>query len=390
VGKAVNLLFALDELNDLKSAWGKRDYLHLKSRTNNLSKVFGWDQLNNTLNGLRLPHSSLSLFKGGRAIQYHDALDVIRETQNGATLILEDIDNYDPGLREFLDSFSHEVNNPARLNLYLSYPDEQGYLRHYDTHDFLILQISGKKKWNIYQEKADSPLYYQKTHEEYSGQEPGLSDELILSEGEILYVRKGQWHEAVAVDGPSLHLTLAVFSRTGIDFLEWLVEELRDNAKFRQSFPLEIKDERDFTNNLQSNNYDEFIDEMAQDFGRVIKEPDLGMRFLKYNVATRFNRNRFSYPCHLEEASDDFFKANAFYLSDKTFAVFPESENQSFEILGSGLCFRFSRELLPLVREILEERHFRPGDHCKNSEYEREDVISLARALYKFGFLYKK
>jgi hypothetical protein len=59
----------------------------------------------------------------------------------------------------------------------------------------------------------------------------------------VLYIPRGHWHEATAQLEPSLHLTLGLFARTGIDFLTWLVDELRDDVRWRDAFPLTFADE---------------------------------------------------------------------------------------------------------------------------------------------------
>ena len=59
----------------------------------------------------------------------------------------------------------------------------------------------------------------------------------VLEEGDLLYLPRGWWHEAAALDGPSLHLTFGVYRRTGLDLLDALRGELRESEVFREDLP---------------------------------------------------------------------------------------------------------------------------------------------------------
>jgi hypothetical protein len=59
----------------------------------------------------------------------------------------------------------------------------------------------------------------------------------FLEDGDALYLPRGCWHEASAVGGPSLHLTIGIRRRTGVDFLRWLAAELRATPAIRRDLP---------------------------------------------------------------------------------------------------------------------------------------------------------
>lgn len=119
--------------------WGRKA-AHIKGHREKFEFLFGWESLNqDTFNP---PHPSLKVARDGKPVKVKDAFDFIRHAQNGATLILEDVDRLDPKLSRFMDEFADEIHEVSRLNMYLSYPNEKGYLLHYDTQDFFILQIA--------------------------------------------------------------------------------------------------------------------------------------------------------------------------------------------------------------------------------------------------------
>ena len=58
-----------------------------------------------------------------------------------------------------------------------------------------------------------------------------------LREGDVLYVPRGWWHAAFPMDEPSLHLTVGLWNRTGLDYLQWLGNRLTASELFRQDLP---------------------------------------------------------------------------------------------------------------------------------------------------------
>jgi hypothetical protein len=100
-----------------------------------------------------------------------------------------------------------------------------------------ILQIDGSKEWNVFTDTLKYPL---KTEKSSQLQPPDESPDLncILEPGDVLYIPRGHWHYALALDRPSLHLTLGIHGKTGIDWLSWVVEELRNKELWRQNIPL--------------------------------------------------------------------------------------------------------------------------------------------------------
>jgi hypothetical protein len=58
-----------------------------------------------------------------------------------------------------------------------------------------------------------------------------------LEVGDLLYVPRGALHIATGVREPSLHLTFALYKRTGVDLLEWLVRQLQAKEIVRMDVP---------------------------------------------------------------------------------------------------------------------------------------------------------
>jgi hypothetical protein len=58
-----------------------------------------------------------------------------------------------------------------------------------------------------------------------------------LEDGDLLYIPRGWWHVALPLAEPTLHLTVGIHNRTGLDLLRWLAERMRASETFRRDLP---------------------------------------------------------------------------------------------------------------------------------------------------------
>ena len=109
-------------------------------------------------------------------------------------------------------------------------PSARGFAVHHDTHDVFVLQVSGVKRWRIYDPVVELPLGRQR----WSGGAGEPVEELTLEPGDTLYLPRGWPHEAVAQDADSLHLTIGLHPPTRLDALRAALEECGDDVEFRR------------------------------------------------------------------------------------------------------------------------------------------------------------
>ena len=53
----------------------------------------------------------------------------------------------------------------------------------------------------------------------------------------MLYLPRGWWHIAEAMDEPSLHLTITVVPARGVDVLHWILERAQGHLEVRMDVP---------------------------------------------------------------------------------------------------------------------------------------------------------
>jgi len=163
---------------------------------------------------------------------------VARHFQQGATIILPQLHQFDRTLASFCRALSNELSCHVQTNIYLTPPDAQGFKTHYDDHDVFVLQISGSKTWRLY----DTPVHNPYRGEGFrSGAHPvgEPAEEFVLQAGECVYVPRGLMHDALTHgDEPSLHITVGLIVKTWADLMLEAVSEvaLRDE-RFRRALP---------------------------------------------------------------------------------------------------------------------------------------------------------
>jgi ribosomal protein L16 Arg81 hydroxylase len=55
----------------------------------------------------------------------------------------------------------------------------------------------------------------------------------VLVPGNILYLPRGEVHEAIVEEKSSVHLTIQIVPRLGVDFVEWLTKQAIDDELLR-------------------------------------------------------------------------------------------------------------------------------------------------------------
>ena len=118
---------------------------------------------------------------------------------------------------------------------YMSWGDTRGFTTHWDDHDVLIFQIFGRKNWFIFDDTRKFPLY-KDLHDQHN---PPLIHNWnqIIQTGDILFIPRGKWHHAVALNEPSFHLTFGFGCRTGQNYMQWLQNKLTSIEGFRRDIP---------------------------------------------------------------------------------------------------------------------------------------------------------
>ena len=172
-----------------------------------------------------------------------DLVDVdalVAQHADGATLVLQSVHRMHPPVARFCRELAAELGHATQCNAYITPGGEnQGFDYHHDTHDVFVLQVSGRKRWIVYEPVTRLPLPSQAqagSHLVPEGAEPLLDVE--LEAGDALYLPRGYVHAALTTDEHSVHLTVGVLATTWHDVLTDALSLAGREEAFRDALPV--------------------------------------------------------------------------------------------------------------------------------------------------------
>lgn len=242
-------------------AWRGRAFKHVRGPEGKFSALLTWPKLNETLQRHRLDYPRLRLMRDGRALPVNsyirytggsmgrpkiprlNTVSFSERLREGATLVLDAVDELDAPLQTIAETLEREFGERVQINMYAGFRTSPGFDLHWDDHDVFILQVAGRKRWQLYGETRKNPLAGERNLTP-KPEGPPLWEE-TLRDGDLLYIPRGHWHVALPLDEPTLHLTVGVHRRTGAHLLEWLAGRVKEREAFREDLPrLASKEER--------------------------------------------------------------------------------------------------------------------------------------------------
>jgi bifunctional lysine-specific demethylase and histidyl-hydroxylase NO66 len=155
----------------------------------------------------------------------------------GATIVLQSLHRSWPPLTRLCRELELFLTHPTQVNAYLTPPASQGLAVHHDTHDVFVLQVHGRKHWQVWDPLIPNPLPDQMLPPGAPAPgEPLLDAE--LAPGDCLYIPRGFRHAAKTAADASLHLTVGMLAPTWNEVLRDVVERATGEPSFREPLPV--------------------------------------------------------------------------------------------------------------------------------------------------------
>ena len=236
-----------------------RQPLHLEGDPEKWQGIMTWEVLNRLLGmtsvwaASSLPivldkdpvpatsYASAAAGRDGGTVLRPDPSRVKAYLRQGATLVANDIDQLTPELSAFSKAMEIALGGKVQGNLYLSSKRKQGFRVHFDTHDVFAVHCMGEKTWMVFEGRAQDPIAHptfrtlgQDHHEKAKG---NLWKEVRLTPGDLLYLPRGQYHYALADDGPCAHVAFGVTYPIGLDVVSYLFERMVHEPLARANLP---------------------------------------------------------------------------------------------------------------------------------------------------------
>lgn len=160
-------------------------------------------------------------------LSINDILECEEAFKEGYSIALRGMEFRYQSIAVIADGLASLFGQPsAGVNMYLTPSNSQGLARHSDDHCVFVCQLAGVKRWKVFP-RLDSklPRLYKPCYSMHELKEEDESNDvhgyqqIVLKEGDVLYIPRGCPHEAVTdVDDDenvnttkfSLHMTLAI------------------------------------------------------------------------------------------------------------------------------------------------------------------------------------
>jgi lysine-specific demethylase/histidyl-hydroxylase NO66 len=319
--------------------------------------------------------------------QLDDVIDpgrVLAAFYEGATIVLQGLHRYWPPLTRFCRDLELRLTHPVQCNAYVTPPRSQGLEVHYDTHDVLVLQTEGSKRWEIYDRVIDHPLVSQRfVPEEHPPEtldtgEPRLASELTA--GQSLYIPAGFLHQAVSTDEVSVHLTISISPYTWTHVLWEVFGDACQDVAFRDPLPVSFAED---TAGLS-----EQVDQRLKLFGRWLETIDreqlarrLASRFWSTRAPIRSGQLEHLIP------SDALTDESMVTMRDGVIARLesPAADGQPLVMLLGDARLEMPARLEPVLRTVLERTRLRVGELAE--WLDEQSRIVLVRRLVREGML---
>ncbi len=250
-----------------------RKPLHVSGSPDKFASVLSWRALNRMLEMDVWTPQSMKLYVDARQVppgaycqrtvdrnwqqvMQPDADMVVGLTRRGASLLLDQIETLHPGVLSVVNTLQDRLGAKCSANLYCSWKERQAFDSHCDRHDAYALQICGSKRWRIYEGRADNPiehaLFKNVPQVEYDRMKGGVAQEVEMRPGDILYLPRGQFHDALASSEVSVHVTFGCTEPIGLDWLTQLWNQAVRESVFRTELPAAAHGEKALNAHLRT------------------------------------------------------------------------------------------------------------------------------------------
>lgn len=302
-----------------------------------------------------------------------DLKTIVEEYARGATVALPAIHRTWKTLGSLCDHLQSTLDHAAHANVYITPGSAKGFTPHYDVHEVLVLQIAGRKRWQLYEPVIPLPHRTQLFRPDlYNGQAPMA--EIELDAGDFLYLPRGVLHSTTTAESFSAHVTIGITVYTWADLIKELLNSAVDEEEMRRALPPGFATHEELRPLLKR--------KICEMWEKLRPQPEDDWLIDGFTSRVRASRNRVPQP----------FRADVTVISlhSRLQAPLPESYRITEESGKTMLEFNDTRYQMPApvasaMRDISKLRSFRPADLI--GALDAEGVLGLSRHLIDIGFL---
>jgi ribosomal protein L16 Arg81 hydroxylase len=309
-------------------------------------------------------------------LTFHGVADLDRiaaEYAKGATITLPALHLTWLPLRELCARLEQQLDHSIHANVYVTPGQCAGFPPHYDTHDILVLQIAGRKRWLIDEPTIKLPHDSQGFKPEGFTPGPRLA-EIELAAGDLLYLPRGYVHSTTTSRCHSAHITIGINIYSWVDVVRDIVPFCAESEEFRRALPVGFASRAELRPAMK----EQLLRMLPQlstnnDCDRLLDALIRGVVGYKISIPHRF-------------------RADAVVVSPDSLLKAPEQQLYAVEYLSAGArltfqgrTYMFPPNLAPTLSAMCSHAAFRAKDLTDGLG--TDGVLGFARYLQSVGFL---
>jgi ribosomal protein L16 Arg81 hydroxylase len=157
------------------------------------------------------------------------------ELSQGATVVINSLEQ----LHEPVSSLSRILElalcNYIDAVAFASFGGIAAFKTHWDHEEVFIVQVAGRKHWRLFPHVRPHPTDNDIGRFDRPTDKPYWEGDLTA--GSVLYIPSGWWHDAIATEGPSVHVSFGSDIPTGLDLAQELIKQLVEYESIRAVLP---------------------------------------------------------------------------------------------------------------------------------------------------------
>ena len=311
--------------NFFSNHFGKK-YLHKRELINDVKNILSLEMFDDMLSKSNIwNNQNFVMMLDQKRISYNEftslSIDVTgnnnrpdvnkvqRLVSKGASIILNDIEKLNSKLLQISNELQKLTQGRCQGNLYFSMASHKAFGPHFDLHDVFAIHFEGEKVWNIYENIENCPInhpVFKISPEDRLKRAGKLIDQVTLKPGDLLYIPRGQYHDALASKNGAIHIAFGLTYFKPIDLMSSIWEKFILNAFMRNDIKLNSsKDElkgilkkfsAEIDKIVQSNETLEILENNLKNWSYKNKEfsiKNLVMEGIRYDVSksVKFKKN---------------------------------------------------------------------------------------------------
>ena len=332
----------LNKMLSIKNIWNNKNFLMMLDRKRINFTEFSKPNLDITGNNLR-----------------PDPKSVQKLVSKGASIILNDIEKHSPELSGLANIFQLNTQGRCQGNLYFSMESRQAFGPHCDKHDVFAIHFEGEKTWNIYEKIEKNPInhpVFEYSAEERIKRAGKLINQIKMKPGDLLYIPRGQYHDALASKNGAIHIAFGLTYFKPIDLISVLWEKFILNDYMRG----------DINTNADKHELKKILSKISEQFELIINNDETS------NILQSSMKN---WPYEIENyaLNDVVSEGKRFYVSK---GISLEKTKTDLFLTNGKDKVKVPENFCTLTEYIIKEEYFTLKSICENFPKISEKTIT--------------